>query len=161
MPFFQDELYAWLVGPEKLKYTLKEYEVLWGVVEGLRRRLGGEVKAVEVEKVGFVVGCWEELRKKGLLGTGSDEEDVRAGLVDEKVKGQGPKTDDPAADVEESAVQDKEKTGAVDVVASGALPPAAEEGKKKGKREGKSKRKRGESTMAAPGSDVRKSTRNK
>ena len=129
--------------------------MLWRAVRGLRERLSG-VRAVEVERVGFVVGWWGKLREKNLVGRIGEEGDVRVG-------GPGTKTEDLAADVEESAVQDRAGRDGhgVGVVASGALPPAAEEGKEKGKGDGKSKRKRGESTSAAPGSGIRKSSRNK
>ena len=103
-----------------------------------------------------MVGRWGDLKEKGLVGTVGEEGDVRVG-------GPGTKTEDLAADVEESAVQDgagRDGLG-VGVVASGALPPAAEEGKEKGRGDGKSKRKRGESTSALPGLGVRKSSRNK
>ncbi|KAI9811488.1 MAG: hypothetical protein M1827_005471 [Pycnora praestabilis] len=70
VPFFSDELFRWAFyeakgGPEKgwerkIKYDLKEYRELFKKVSTLRERLGSEsgktVRAVDVEKVGFVLG---------------------------------------------------------------------------------------------------------
>jgi hypothetical protein len=59
VPFFQDELFHWLCGERKLKYSIKEYKELFEAVAALRQRLAaphGQVSADQVEKVGFVVG---------------------------------------------------------------------------------------------------------
>ncbi|KAK4610300.1 hypothetical protein CLAFUW4_13582 [Fulvia fulva] len=61
-PFFSDELFRWAfcdAGKGKgwdrpIKYTPKEYLELFGKVQELRQRL--EVKAVEAEKVAYVLG---------------------------------------------------------------------------------------------------------
>ena len=62
VPFFSDELFRWVCWDEKggwtrkIKYNVKEYEMLWDGVRDLRERLGREVRAVDLEKVGFVCG---------------------------------------------------------------------------------------------------------
>lgn len=63
--FFEDELMAWLC-PDiaKLKYTWAEYNLLFAEISKLRERLGPEHKAVDVEKVGFVVGHFDVLDEK-------------------------------------------------------------------------------------------------
>lgn len=55
--FFEDELVAWLC-PDlpKLKYTWAEYKLLFAEIGKLRTRLGSDHKAVDIEKVGFVIG---------------------------------------------------------------------------------------------------------
>ena len=55
--FFEDELAAWLC-PDlpKLKYTWAEYKLLFTEIGKLRTRLGSDHKAVDIEKVGFVIG---------------------------------------------------------------------------------------------------------
>jgi hypothetical protein len=73
IPFFSDELYAWLVQPEagtevqklKLKYDMKEYQRLFAAWVDFRATLVSkgvkEVRAVDVEKVAFVLGHWHLL----------------------------------------------------------------------------------------------------
>lgn len=75
VPFFSDELFRWccwdneIKGKDgagwqrKIKYNFKEYELLLGGVEKLRLRLNGSgqkldtvVRAVDVEKVAWVLG---------------------------------------------------------------------------------------------------------
>ena len=62
VPFFSDELFRWVCWDDKtgwkkkIKYDLKEYELL---VEGVRKvkdRLGEGIKAVDLEKVAYVCG---------------------------------------------------------------------------------------------------------
>lgn len=52
----------------KLKYDLKEYQRLYEAWVDFREGLGlrgvKEVKAVEIEKVAFVIGCWHLLDKE-------------------------------------------------------------------------------------------------
>lgn len=56
VPFFQDEMFAWFFGPdhEKLKYSKPEYTRLLEAVTPVLQRIG--CKAVELEKVAYVVG---------------------------------------------------------------------------------------------------------
>jgi len=55
VPFFEDDLYEWLFPKsDKLKYNLKEYQALFHATRKMQKRLG--VMAVEIEKVGFVIG---------------------------------------------------------------------------------------------------------
>lgn len=56
--FFSDEMLMWVCGerPQKIKYDFKEYRGIWESVRDLRKRLGKDVRAVDVERVGFVVG---------------------------------------------------------------------------------------------------------
>ena len=62
VPFFSDELFRWVcwdqkVGwTKKIKYNMKEYDMLWDGVKSLRERLGEDVRAVDLEKVAFVCG---------------------------------------------------------------------------------------------------------
>jgi hypothetical protein len=65
VPFFSDEVFRWCVWDEgdgegwkrKIKYNIKEYEMVFKKVEALRSRLGkGEMGAAEVEKVAWVLG---------------------------------------------------------------------------------------------------------
>ncbi|ERF71142.1 hypothetical protein EPUS_05971 [Endocarpon pusillum Z07020] len=93
IPFFSDELYAWLVlqrqqadtreekAKMKLKYDMKEYQRLYEAWADFREGLGlrgyRKVKAVEVEKVAFVVGWWhlldEEEKRLVNMGEGGHE----------------------------------------------------------------------------------------
>ncbi len=67
----------------KLKYDLKEYQRLYEAWIEFRAGLGlrgvKEVKAVEVEKVAFVIGCWDLLdeEEKRLLSTGEGGHEVQ------------------------------------------------------------------------------------
>lgn len=63
IPFFSDELFRWCVWDElaspggwkrKIKYNLKEYEMMLEKVDGVVERLG--VRAVDVERVAWVLG---------------------------------------------------------------------------------------------------------
>jgi hypothetical protein len=60
--FFEDELAEWLC-PDipKLKYTWAEYKMIFAELMKLRNRLGHEHRAVDVEKVAFVIGHLEVL----------------------------------------------------------------------------------------------------
>lgn len=63
--FFEDELAAWLCPDiSKLKYTWAEYKSLFAEVAKLRTRLGLDHKAMDIEKVGFVVGHLHMLDEK-------------------------------------------------------------------------------------------------
>jgi hypothetical protein len=55
IPFFQDEMFAWFFPDAgKLKYNLKEYQLLFEAVTPVLTRLS--CKAVELEKVAYVLG---------------------------------------------------------------------------------------------------------
>ncbi len=67
----------------KLKYDLIEYQRLYEAWVGFRDRFGlsglTEVKAVEVEKVAFVIGCWNLLdeEERRLVGMGEGGQAVQ------------------------------------------------------------------------------------
>jgi hypothetical protein len=99
IPFFSDELYAWLVSPAaahngstpKLKYDMKEYFRLHEAWLALRARLveqgmeEGEVSAAHVEKVAYVLARWEMLSPQErwrVFHLGGDK------LKEEKVEGE-------------------------------------------------------------------------
>ena len=123
IPFFQDEMYEWFFpGSGKLKYTLKEYEGLYDVVAAFGKRF--VCKAVEVEKVAFVLGHW------GMLG-----EEERKELEGEKVEGgekevEGKTEDEIQARNGRVGKKDLAKTKA-DVKVD---PPKAEVAAKKGRK---------------------------
>jgi hypothetical protein len=82
IPFFSDELYAWLLqhdsdmGKLKLKYDLKEYQQLfdkWVEFRETPKREG--FKAVDVEKAAYVIGHWDALPAE-------DKKKVSAGKID-------------------------------------------------------------------------------
>lgn len=87
VPFFSDELFRWSCWDEagaggwkrSIKYTAKEYAMVVESVGVLRKRLGEEVHAVDVERVAWVLG------KEGM--------DIDAGITGEEgsvqVKGGG------------------------------------------------------------------------
>jgi hypothetical protein len=63
IPFFSDEVFRWCMWDEpgspsgwqrKIKYNVKEYEILVSKVEEVRKRLG--VRALDVERVAWVLG---------------------------------------------------------------------------------------------------------
>jgi hypothetical protein len=63
IPFFSDEVFRWCMWDEpgspsgwqrKIKYNVKEYEILVSKVEELRKRLS--VRALDVERVAWVLG---------------------------------------------------------------------------------------------------------
>ncbi|EXJ58663.1 hypothetical protein A1O7_06091 [Cladophialophora yegresii CBS 114405] len=55
IPFFQDEMFAWFFPDAgKLKYSAKEYQLLFEAVTPVLTRL--DCKAVEMEKVAYVLG---------------------------------------------------------------------------------------------------------
>lgn len=63
--FFEDELAEWLC-PDipKLKYTWAEYKMLFTELMKLRNRLGHDHRAVDVEKVAYVIGHLDVLDKE-------------------------------------------------------------------------------------------------
>jgi hypothetical protein len=79
--FFEDELVAWLC-PDlgKLKYTWGEYKAVFAEVGKIRAKLGSDCKAVDVEKVGYVIGHVHLLdgkQREGLME--GDQEEGEAG----------------------------------------------------------------------------------
>ena len=90
IPYFQDEMFEWFFpGSGKLKYTEKEYFHLSGVVRAVLGRLS--VKAVELEKVTYVLGHMEVLGKeerKELEGsfTGGKKIEKKDGDAPEKIE---------------------------------------------------------------------------
>jgi hypothetical protein len=122
VPAFSDEAYRWILyspGREgwnkKIKYDAKEYRTYVEGVKALVERLGGDVTAGDVEKVGFVLGKeGAEFRSipgpVGIAGlSGVDALDAALGLEG------GHKTTTPtipvapAAPVTKSAVTGKRK----------------------------------------------------
>ncbi|KIV88839.1 hypothetical protein PV10_08477 [Exophiala mesophila] len=107
VPFFQDELFAWLF-PEskgvKLKYNQKEYRQLIEATQPILERL--KVTAMDLEKVAYVLGhkdvVDDELRQKldeALSQSLSSKDEPETGL--DKLKGSA-----PSADREEIAPKD-------------------------------------------------------
>lgn len=73
--FFEDELAEWLLpNVPKLKYTWAEYKALYSEIMKLRMRLGLKHRAVDVEKVGFVVRHLDLLdeKQREALKTGNE-----------------------------------------------------------------------------------------
>ena len=62
VPYFADELFRWVCWDDKtgwkkkIKYDVKEYDLLVEGVKSLKARLGGDIKAVDLEKVAYVCG---------------------------------------------------------------------------------------------------------
>jgi hypothetical protein len=85
IPFFSDELYRWAMwedGKGKgwdrgIKYSVKEYLELFGRVKEVRERSGSEVKAVELEKVAYVLAR-STGGKAGTKRAAKDEDDGEA-----------------------------------------------------------------------------------
>lgn len=102
VPFFGDELFQWLCGGDgekrKMKYDAKEYRELWDEAMTMRRKLereGREVRADEVEKVGFVCGHWDVVGKaEEMLESSSElkkvETEVENGQAEEEDKETAP-----------------------------------------------------------------------
>ncbi|KAH7085015.1 hypothetical protein BKA63DRAFT_559677 [Paraphoma chrysanthemicola] len=90
VPFFSDELFRWCVWDEqgspggwkrKIKYNAKEYEQVVDRVRALRTRLGGKVRAVDVERVAWVLG------KEGVdVGDGEDDGEIEKEDTAEEVE---------------------------------------------------------------------------
>ena len=77
--FFEDELAEWLC-PDipKLKYTWAEYKSLFAQIVKLRMRLGLDHKAVDIEKVGFVLGHFHNLDEKQREALSSFDQEGRS-----------------------------------------------------------------------------------
>ena len=89
VPFFSDECFRWIMYAEgkgkgwdrPIKYDAKTYDLYYVLVQALRKRLGDgpQVLAVDVEKVGFILGKEAELgnraapSKKGALKKASKQ----------------------------------------------------------------------------------------
>jgi hypothetical protein len=106
--FFSDEVFRWCAWDEgkegwqrKIKYNVKEYEVIVKKVEELRRRLGeGDVEAVQVEKVAYVLG------KEG-VDVGGEEVDEEPN--DAKGDGKDAEKEDTEGDQEQGKAKAMEK----------------------------------------------------
>lgn len=90
-PFFSDEMYRWTTWDgkdewkKKIKYNVAEYRDVVKKVGELRKRLGEEVRAVDAERVAWVLG------KEGIdVGSADseheDEDGSVAGTEKEKMK---------------------------------------------------------------------------
>ncbi|KAJ9638717.1 hypothetical protein H2204_004193 [Knufia peltigerae] len=91
IPFFQDEMYAWLFAESKatkLKYNQKEYLQLFETVRPVLKKLG--VKAVELEKASYVFGHMEFLdeqernKLEAAFGNETAQDDKQEALDEEK-----------------------------------------------------------------------------
>lgn len=95
MPFFSDEVFAWLEGGKqglagqkvKMKYDMKEYGRVWEGVKAVQDRVAkdgdGKLMTAEmVEKATFVIGHWEVLteeeEKMEVCGKDKDEDEDEA-----------------------------------------------------------------------------------
>ncbi len=144
VPFFSDELFRWCTWDSPgspngwkrgIKYNVKEYTEVLRHVRELRERLGSEVRAVDVEKVAWVLG------KEGAdvgAGEGSEEEVQEEGAM-KKVK-------DERSVAEESTPSMSEKKGKASK-------------KEKESKEPKRGTKRSASDAKPPTESVRKSSR--
>ncbi|OCT51652.1 ADA HAT complex component 1 [Cladophialophora carrionii] len=89
VPFFQDEMFAWFFPDAgKLKYSSKEYQLLFEAVTPVLTRL--HVKAVELEQVAYVLGHMDLL--------GDEDREVLEKSFEEKA--------DPAAERKKSSSGD-------------------------------------------------------
>jgi hypothetical protein len=104
VPFFSDELFKWCVWDEqgapggwkrKIKYNLKEYEMLLEKVDGLIERLG--VRAVDVERVAWVLG------KEGV----DVDVDANADVEDGGAKGELEEEQEVVVESEPESVEEK------------------------------------------------------
>ncbi|KJX92777.1 hypothetical protein TI39_contig5825g00003 [Zymoseptoria brevis] len=84
IPFFSDELFRWSMWEQgkgkgwdrPIKYSVKEYLELFRLVAEAREKADGEVKAVELEKVAYVLstsGGGKAGNKRAAMDEGSDE----------------------------------------------------------------------------------------
>jgi hypothetical protein len=116
VPFFSDEVFRWMVWSEPgaprgwqraIKYNMREYEVLVERVGGLRKRLGEGVRAVDVERVAWVLG------KQGVDVDVGLEEDAEDGKKEEQAEDENQKNEkEEAGQVAEKDEQSaKQKAG--------------------------------------------------
>lgn len=96
IPFFSDEAFRWVMTgvdfggnaggkgwDRKIKYNKKEYGEFIKRVRELMQRLGGDVKAVDIERVGWILGRDRVVLQGDMIGgEGSDE----AAMVKKDVK---------------------------------------------------------------------------
>lgn len=135
--FFEDELVAWLC-PDlgKLKYTWGEYRALFAEMGKLRARVGVDVKAVDVEKVGYVIGHIHLLTEKQREGLTEGEE--VEGKAKEDVKESNQSTAVPAPSNEGGNSSDERKTRNSGIKRKGQtgedIPLKPDEAKPKAKR---------------------------
>lgn len=127
VPFFADELFAWVRGRQggNMKYDLREYEWVWEGVKRVRgkggaggggsqkgRNGGALISAETVEKAAFVLGNWavltegERLQAGQNVGRAIDQTDEEHG--DKQTKGkESEKEDLEASDVTKAKDSDK------------------------------------------------------
>lgn len=88
--FFGDEVYWWLCCKGKrrsIKYNFKEQEELTDNFRALVGRLGEEIRALDVEKVGYVMlkGSQSDLEEPEVEGDDSEKSDDKVAEKDEIV----------------------------------------------------------------------------
>lgn len=96
VPFFSDEAFHWVMAgvdfagnpggknwDRKIKYNRKEYGEYIKRVRGLMKRLGGDIKAVDVERVGWVLGRERAVLRSDVVGDGGSP---KTALAVEEVK---------------------------------------------------------------------------
>jgi hypothetical protein len=98
VPFFSDEAFRWVMAgvdyggntggkgwDRKIKYNKKEYGEFIRRVRELIQRLGGDVKAVDVERVGWVLGR-ERAILQGEIAGGEEPSRAASGIGKKEVK---------------------------------------------------------------------------
>lgn len=90
---------------QKLKYDIKEYERLFEAWIRFKERIGGGVRAVDVEKVAWLVGHWSfverDSREEGDVvgGNGNGKGNAKGDIDEEKSKGKGDEIEDDVDEV--------------------------------------------------------------
>lgn len=100
----------------KLKYDIKEYERLFEAWTEFKERMGGGVRAVDVERVAWVVGHWRFVDEVEGEGKGDSREE---GDVVEMVGGNGKGNAKGDVDEEEEKSRGDEIEEGVDEVKAG------------------------------------------
>ncbi|KAF2872449.1 hypothetical protein BDV95DRAFT_593824 [Massariosphaeria phaeospora] len=152
VPFFSDELFRW-VGWEDgggwkrgIKYNVKEYgQVVEGVRE-LRSRLGEGVRAVDVERVGWVLG------REGVDVGGDREGEGEEEDIDEEAEN---------SDGKNRGDQDKETASAKTDPVTEAEAPIREDKKQQVPKSVTKGTKRKTKEISPPAEGLRRSTRRK
>lgn len=112
IPFFADELFEWITYGEdkkKLKYDLKEYDIVLAGVAAISEQSGGAMEARDIERVGYVMGHLDVLseEEKGKILGGVEGQD-RVG------KSEKEESRDESREEPKSAVKGENEAGKVE-----------------------------------------------